>query len=818
MLRVGVVACVSVLASSLAGAGAAPAGAQEEDWDPFEGVELPDELGERAGDQTDFDELPALGVGDEPVVEPAHAPGDFDRPPPLVADEEPDSGEASSDEDSEVLEDLTTPTREVLANEDGSVTENLSTLPVRFEDASGEWREIDLDLVDDGRGDLVTESSPAPVRLLAEEPGAVEVELPQGPVQVSAPDVVEGDLADPEAIGERATAEGEGGTSLEVAATPWGFEQFFEVPNARSPASYEVDLQLPAGLSARDGARGVEVVDGRGQLVGFFAGGLAQDSATEGVAEGAVADVVTSIAAARGSVVEVAVSVDEEWLADPERVYPVVVDPTFVSASAAADGGSDTWVLNNLGQPQWAHQELKVGSPDGTHIARAFLDFPLDITPYESTVVTDATLTLTPTSTCNAGDLRVYDLDQGFSSTTIWSNQPSATGQPTTAAECVDHDEDENTEDVAQLDVEAIVQDWYDGTDSYAEGLTIRAANETSQAQFRKYHSGDSADPPELSVTYNANFPTKPTLASPADEAQVPTLAPTLTANTATDPDGDDVDYWFRLWTGDEDRAASGQIIESGWVDDPTWTVPEGELVDGAVYRWAVSASDGVHIPKTSDPRELSVNLLLGTGNAAAQEQVGPVSVNLATGNVNMQLAGPSVASVGGGIGFSLNYDSQTPDPTGLTGKYINDTDEDGEVDIPGDDVLVAQRLDPTVSFDWGDESPHPGVDDDHFLARWRGLIDVPDSGAYRFGASHDGDMRIVIEDPPRADRPRPRPGRLDRPLRDGLGRQHRQPRSAGPLLDPRRPRRGHRRRPRHAPRAAAWRWRDHRPEQLVHP
>jgi RHS repeat-associated protein len=731
--------------------GVAEAGENGE-WDPFAGVELPDGLGQGEVGGVEPDELPSLPVGDEPVVEPEMPSGDFGAPPPLVAGEASnevvdveaaessvrvDEGAGSLVEESSQVQQLTTPTREVFENPDGSLTETLSSSPVRFQDESGVWQDIDVTLVEDENGDFVTAASPAPVRFSAEEPGAVEVGLPEGAVRISAPDVVAEELSASEASGASVVAEGEGGSAVEVVATPWGVEQFLTVPDGDSPGSYELELLLPAGLTARDGARGVEVLDAAGAVVGFLGGGLAQDSATEGVAEGAVTSVATELVSVEGSVVTASVGVDEAWLADPDRVFPVVVDPTFVSTSAAGDGGSDTWVQGNLLQSLWAHQELKIGSPNGTHSARSFLNFTFGSTPTTSTVVTDATLTLTPVGSCDASNIRVYDIDAAFSSTTVWSNQPPATGSPTTSGACVD--------DNVELDVQPIVEDWYDTTDSYYHGLTVRAATEPSEAQFRRFHSGDSANPPELSVTYNVNYPSTPTLASPADEAQITTLSPTLTANAATDADGDDLDYWFRIWSGDDDEEPNGQLIESGWVEDPTWTVPEGELVDGGVYHWAVSVSDGAHTPRVSNSRKFNVNLLLGAAGPATREAVGPVSVNLATGNANYQWQSPTVAAVAGGVGFSLNYDAQAPNLTGLTGKYINDRNENGVVDIPGDDALVARRLDPSVGFDWRDESPHPGVNDDHFIARWRGYIDVPTTGTYRFGGSHDGDMNIEI-------------------------------------------------------------------------
>ena len=62
---------------------------------------------------------------------------------------------------------------------------------------------------------------------------------------------------------------------------------------------------------------------------------------------------------------------------------------------------------------------------------------------------------------------------------------------------------------------------------------------------------------------------------------------------------------------------------------------------------------------------------------------------------------------------------------------------------LSGQPVLV--RTDNAIDFDWGLESPGPGVERDNFSARWTRYIDVT-PGNYRFTAVVDDGMRVWVD------------------------------------------------------------------------
>ncbi len=92
---------------------------------------------------------------------------------------------------------------------------------------------------------------------------------------------------------------------------------------------------------------------------------------------------------------------------------------------------------------------------------------------------------------------------------------------------------------------------------------------------------------------------------------------------------------------------------------------------------------------------------------------------------------------------FSTNVTVPTPVPTpvpavgdGLTGAYYDNADLTN---------FKANRIDPTVDFNWGTGVPHPLVGQDTFSVRWTGFIKPAVSGAYTFYTQSDDGVRLSV-------------------------------------------------------------------------
>ncbi|MCP4613964.1 MAG: hypothetical protein GY845_35195 [Planctomycetes bacterium] len=77
----------------------------------------------------------------------------------------------------------------------------------------------------------------------------------------------------------------------------------------------------------------------------------------------------------------------------------------------------------------------------------------------------------------------------------------------------------------------------------------------------------------------------------------------------------------------------------------------------------------------------------------------------------------------------------------GLKGEYYHATIAANEWQD-----LVLTRIDPKVDFDWGANSPEPGVvNEDDFTVRWTGTIEVPNSETYTFYTEGDDGIKLWV-------------------------------------------------------------------------
>ncbi|MCH7558900.1 MAG: hypothetical protein IIB56_15815 [Planctomycetes bacterium] len=75
----------------------------------------------------------------------------------------------------------------------------------------------------------------------------------------------------------------------------------------------------------------------------------------------------------------------------------------------------------------------------------------------------------------------------------------------------------------------------------------------------------------------------------------------------------------------------------------------------------------------------------------------------------------------------------------GIKGEYYNN------LNIVGTPILT--RIDPQINFDWGGDSPGPGVKAPLFSVRWTGELDVPFAEIYTFYANVEAGIRLWVND-----------------------------------------------------------------------
>ncbi|MFA5783310.1 MAG: glycoside hydrolase family 3 C-terminal domain-containing protein [Phycisphaerae bacterium] len=97
--------------------------------------------------------------------------------------------------------------------------------------------------------------------------------------------------------------------------------------------------------------------------------------------------------------------------------------------------------------------------------------------------------------------------------------------------------------------------------------------------------------------------------------------------------------------------------------------------------------------------------------------------------------------TIGGGLlrPIEPQYFSKVEDTneTGMKGEYFDN------MDLSGKPVLT--RIDPMVNFNFGANSPAPGISEDKFSVRWRGKI-IPHDNIHHIGTSTDDGSRLYLD------------------------------------------------------------------------
>lgn len=324
------------------------------------------------------------------------------------------------------VEDLSqrTETSSVFANPDGTWTAETAPEPVQVQDEQGAWHRVDTTLVQ-REGGLAPAYAAADVvfsgggdRALATiREGGKDLAW-QWPGVLPEP-VIEGSTAIyPDAVP---------GGDLVVTADSAGFSHSVVL---REQPTEPVELAIPVTL---DGATLTET--GRGALVVKDKAGdrlvsaprpLMWDSSkgAGGLPEN-VAPVDTTLEATSAGTTTLVLSPDAGFLADPDTVYPVVVDPSFTTYATG-----DTWVMNaDYTTSQVASAELRAGSYDGgPHRARSFVKFFDGNALWQGKHVTAATLRLRNfySGSCTGSAIRIRPIAESWIPGDVtWADQPA---------------------------------------------------------------------------------------------------------------------------------------------------------------------------------------------------------------------------------------------------------------------------------------------------------------------------------------------------------------------------------------------------------
>lgn len=472
------------------------------------------------------------------------------------------------------VESLRTETSTTWVNPDRSLTTEEHAGPIRYRDSAGLWQNVDLQIADSADGSSRPKGSRMDVSFAGRSKGArgsgrsaagtdlASVEEGNGKTKASRRVAIvwPGLLPAPTIEGTRATyGEVKPGIDVVLESRRSGFEQLTIVKDraalgrlTATDGNIAVSLPLATqGLTARvEDDQSVSFVDSTGAVASRIAPPVAWDAVVDRASGNHpnVTPIAVAVAQKGQGKAVLTLTPDQKWLADPSRVFPITIDPTYATGSNVTTS-FDTYVQKDKTWDTSAETELRVGTSDGgsSIVARSFLNFPLSSIQGKQIMSASLSIYETWSYSCTARAVTAYSAGPAASTSTRWTNQPTVLGSASSLTVAKGYSSSCAAGRIS-IPITGIVQDW--AATTWANGTLRLSASETDNLGWKKFASRETSNDPYITYTYNRkpNPGAAPTITPgysytpPSGTAAVYTsaLKPTL-KSTATDPDGNKV-------------------------------------------------------------------------------------------------------------------------------------------------------------------------------------------------------------------------------------------------------------------------------------
>jgi RHS repeat-associated protein len=403
------------------------------------------------------------------------------------------------------LPELRTETSDTSERSDGTRVAKISRTPINYRDDSGAWQPISTTLQPGANGALQASSTPLPVSL----PSSLSSPVTVGSAGATVSFSLQGAGGSASASGSSASyAEALPNVSATYQAQATRLKETLSLQSAAAPAVYHYHLSTTGGLTPKLVAGAIVFSDAHGRPRYVMPTPSVADAGQTGRPD--TRDVHYALSD-DGSQLDVVVN--SAWLASPERVFPVTVDPTLeywgdnvdcFIASAAYENESLCGVYLYLGY----HTEGANHS-----IGRGLLRFELGSTIPQDSAILAARLRLTDSYTAtSAQTIEVKALKKTPTNSATWNKYDG-----TNAWENKGGDFEASKPDIKKVipptepghqfswGIAPLVEKWVrDPTSNH--GLLLKAENEATVDSSWVSDSGE--DHPYIEVLYSAKVGT----------------------------------------------------------------------------------------------------------------------------------------------------------------------------------------------------------------------------------------------------------------------------------------------------------------------
>ncbi|WP_165956576.1 RHS repeat-associated core domain-containing protein [Kribbella antibiotica] len=504
------------------------------------------------------------------------------------------------------IESLRSETESTWANPDGTMTTEAHTAPVRYKNAAGQWRAIDLNLAKAADGSVAPKGHKLGLRLgkRAAVAGSTFASAAAGTnhrVDWMSP----WKLPEPTIVGTKATyADVQPGVDLTMDVRRNGFETDFVVKSRPTTAPvWRIPLRAQ-GLTARQTKSGsIEFVDEKNVVRSRVPVAYMWDAATNPATGDPLNKTLVKLSIEQVSPgrFTLVVAPDAQWILDPARQFPVTIDPTYASATVLPT--FDTFVQTSVATDLSSWVDLRAGK-NGTHIERTFFNFPTGGFHNKDIVSASLSLYQYGAMTCTPTAVNLYSAG-GTSTSTNWANQPAMRATASGAVTVSKGFSSSCAAGRISIPMTDLVREWAAATQYVGAGVGLKAANESDANFWKRFGSSESSTDPFISYTWNRP-PGAPATVTPTEAVSYaapgettgnlysPTLRPWVTTK-ATDPDANTVKHIFEFYTGSGSTLSvkgtcTSSVVASGATSGCR---PAADLPDNTLLYIRAKSNDG---------------------------------------------------------------------------------------------------------------------------------------------------------------------------------------------------------------------------------
>jgi RHS repeat-associated protein len=572
---------------------------------------------------------------------------------------------------------------------DGQIETRLYQAPVNYQDAEGDWQPIGQELHESADGTITNGEN------------AFDVHLPEDLDQAPAEIAVEGEWVSemptgieiaPAAVdqGKVSYVAAGGAAELEFSGLANGLKENVVLADTSAPSTYRFKLDASAGVTpllAEDGSIRFATADG--EPVAAMPAPVMFDHA----GSPAPADAVTSKLEpdGEGSWILTVVA-DSGWLTDPDRSWPVTIDPSVVVSSPELDCVIANGFTGQMcGTTGYSHLDTKANylSSGADQFSRDLLRFNLSSIPKDASLSSASLGLNAAVEAKNTTGVDLHEVTKGWNSGVTWTSRGSGlfiwvnaggdfNGTPASTVTTASRGGSQpGPWTFTGPSLTWLVQRWLDGT-TPNNGVLLKLVDEKTRvccierrAEFES-STAPAGKKPYLSVTYIEPASSDSKITAPTDGTK--TAKRFLLTSAWEHPGVTGVTFQYRTDKGWKDITASQVIDQNNQTVSWPYSVPKAEERESRPLYWdASSVTEGLAAKKlqiravlSGDPgaggytKAVSAEIQKHTGGPKdAWTSIGPGSVDLMTGNFTISRTDLSIAAFNSALEFSRSFSSR---------------------------------------------------------------------------------------------------------------------------------------------------------------